>query len=141
MHSHYKTKPLSYLAHLIGYEGPGSLTLYLKNKHWITSLAAGGGVSGSNFREFTVGCLLTQEGLEHTEEIVELILSYIKLVCEQGIEDWRYFEKQAVLESAFRFQESIKPMDLASYLTMNLQNYPIEDVIYGDYRMSDYDEG
>ncbi|WP_261815571.1 insulinase family protein [Vibrio gallicus] len=135
----YKTKPLSYLAHLIGYEGPGSLTLYLKNRNWITSLAAGGGVSGSNFREFSIGCLLTADGLEHTEEIVEAIFSYIKLVQQQGIEQWRYQEKGAVLESAFRFQESIKPMDLASYLSINLQNFPAHDVIYGDYQMSDFD--
>ncbi|MEZ8967516.1 peptidase M16 [Vibrio breoganii] len=139
MDKHYATKPLSYFAHLIGYEGPGSLTLALKNKHWVTSLAAGGGISGGNFREFTIGCLLTPEGLDHIDDIIEMIFSYMKLVFEEGIEDWRYHEKQAVLESAFRFQESVKPMDLASYLVMNLQHYPIEEVLYGDYRMSDFD--
>ncbi|OBT15873.1 peptidase M16 [Vibrio sp. UCD-FRSSP16_10] len=139
MEKYYATKPLSYFAHLIGYEGPGSLTLILKNKHWITSLAAGGGISGSNFREFSIGCILTEEGLKHTDEIVELIFSYMNLVFTQGIEQWRYGEKQAVLESAFRFQESIKPMDLASYLVMNLQRFPVDEVLYGDYRMSDFD--
>ncbi|MFA0697887.1 insulinase family protein, partial [Vibrio sp. 10N.222.49.C9] len=89
---HYATKPLSYFAHLIGYEGPGSLTLALKNKHWVTSLAAGGGISGGNFREFTIGCLLTPEGLDHIDDIIEMIFSYMKLVFEEGIEDWRYHE-------------------------------------------------
>ncbi|GAD88368.1 peptidase M16 family protein [Vibrio halioticoli NBRC 102217] len=139
MEKHYATKPLSYFAHLIGYEGPGSLTLLLKNKHWVTSLAAGGGISGSNFREFSIGCLLTAEGLKHIDEIVETIFSYMNLVFEQGIEQWRYTEKQAVLESAFRFQESVKAIDLASYLVMSIQRFPMSEVLYGDYRMSDFD--
>ncbi|CAM2796086.1 insulinase family protein [Vibrio rarus] len=139
MQPYYATKPLSYFAHLIGYEGPGSLTLVLKNKNWITSLAAGGGISGSDFRQFNISCLLTPLGLEHIDDIIELVFSYMDLVFKQGIEEWRYLEKQAVLESAFRFQESVKPMDLASYLVMNMQHFPFAEVLYGDYRMSDFD--
>ncbi len=41
--SYYQKKPLSYFAHLIGYEGEGSLLEALKEKGWITTLSAGGG--------------------------------------------------------------------------------------------------
>ncbi len=139
MDQYYASKPLSHFAHLLGYEGEGSLMLYLKNLGWVDGLAAGGGMSGSNFREFTVNCLLTQEGLAHVDEIVEAIFSYIKLITHSGLEKWRYKEKQAVLESAFQFQEAVRPLDLVSHLVMNLHHYPKEDIVYGDYKMTSFD--
>ena len=140
MSEHYSTKPLSYFAHLLGFEGEGSLMLFLKEKKWVTSLAAGGGVSGSNFREFTVSVNLTGRGLRHHDEIIQTIFEFIELIKQDGIAKWRFDEKQAVLESAFRYQEKTRPLDMVSHLVMNLQHYPEEDVIYGDYKMSHYDE-
>ena len=37
----YRTDPLGYISHIVGYEGKGSLTSYLRNKVWALSLAAG----------------------------------------------------------------------------------------------------
>lgn len=140
MDEYYGSKPLSYFAHLLGYEGKGSLMMQLKNKGWITSLSAGGGASGSNYREFTLSCSLTDEGLAHTDQITQAVFQYFKLIEFQGMDEWRYIEKQAVLESAFRFQEPTRSMDLVSHLVINMQHYSPEDVIYGDYKMSHYDE-
>ena len=138
MDEYYRTKPMSYFAHLLGYEGDGSLMLGLKDAGWITSLSAGGGASGSNYREFTVSCTLTLEGLNHTDEIIQAIFNYIALIKARGFDDWRYYEKQAVLESAFRFQEPTQPMDLVSHLVINMQHYAREDTVYGDFMMAEY---
>ncbi|MHC6526730.1 insulinase family protein [Vibrio proteolyticus] len=138
MDKYYQTKPLSYFAHLLGYEGEGSLMLALKNEGWINALSAGGGASGSNYREFNVSCALTPSGLQHTDEIIEAVFAYIALIKEQGFDEWRYREKQAVLESAFRFQEPTRPLDLASHLVINMQHYAADDTIYGDYMMAGY---
>ncbi|MBF8999543.1 insulinase family protein [Vibrio nitrifigilis] len=138
--SHYQIKPLSYFAHLLGYEGDGSLMLALKDKGWITALSAGGGTSGSNYREFSVGCSLTEEGVQHVDEIIQSLFQTLKLIGEQGLSDWRYKEKRAVLESAFQFQETSRPMDLVSHLVVNMQHYAPDDTIYGDYMMAGYDE-
>ncbi len=140
MDEYYSIKPLSYFAHLLGYEGEGSLMLYLKQRGWITSLAAGGGVNGSNFREFTVSVNLTNDGLTVTDKIIRTIFQYIDLIRHQGMNEWRYKEKKAVLESAFRFQEKGRALDLVSHLVINLQHYAQEDIIYGDYKMAGYDE-
>lgn len=140
MDEYYREKPLSYFAHLLGYEGSGSLMLALKEQNWITSLSAGGGTSGSNYREFTVSCALTPTGLEHIDEITQAVFSYIRLIANQGLDEWRYLEKKAVLESAFRFQEPTRPLDLVSHLVINMQHYAEQDVVYGDFMMSHYDE-
>nr|WP_086939898.1 insulinase family protein [Thaumasiovibrio occultus] len=137
---HYRVKPLSYIAHLIGYEGPGSLLSSLKAKGLINGLSAGGGISGSNFREFTISINLTPAGLAQIDEIVEEVFAYLQLIKGEGLAEWRYDEKQAVLESAFRFQEASRPLDTVSYLVLNLLNYAPDDIIYGDYMMSGYDE-
>ncbi len=137
---YYQCKPLSYIAHLIGYEGPGSLMSSLKSKDFINALAAGGGVSGSNFREFTISANLTPKGLSAIDEIVEEIFAYINKIKQSGLNEWRYQEKRAVLESAFRFQEKSRPLDTVSYLVLNLLNYAPDDIIYGDYMMSGYNQ-
>lgn len=137
---HYHWKPLSYFANLLGYEGKGSLMLYLKEKGWITSLSAGGGASGSNYREFSISMSLTPQGVEQYQAIAQSVFQFIELIRQQGLQEWRYSEKKAVLESAFQFQESARPLDLVSHLVMNMQNYQPEDVTYGDYKMQGYDE-
>ncbi|WP_299014941.1 insulinase family protein [uncultured Photobacterium sp.] len=137
---YYRQKPLSYIAHLLGNEGSGSLMSMLKRRGWINTLTAGGGVSGSNFREFTVGLNLTPKGLDHIDDIVTSVFQYIELIKQHGLDEWRYKEKQAVLEVAFRYQEKSRPLDTVSYLVMNLFHYDPDDIIYGDYMMAGYDE-
>ncbi|MCG6282820.1 insulinase family protein, partial [Vibrio diabolicus] len=88
--AYYQRKPLSYFAHLIGYEGEGSLLLALKEKGWITSLSAGGGASGSNYREFSVSCALTPLGLEHVDDIIQALFETLTLIRENGLNAWRY---------------------------------------------------
>ncbi|MDX1302311.1 insulinase family protein [Photobacterium sp.] len=136
----YQQKPLSYLAHLLGNEGPGSLMSLLKGRGLINTLAAGGGINGSNFREYTVSLNLTPKGLNDVDAIVTSVFQYIALIEQQGLDAWRYKEKQSVLELAFRYQEKSRPLDTVSYLVMNLLHYDPEDVIYGDYMMTGYNE-
>lgn len=137
---HYKTKPLSFIAHLLGYEGAGSVMSYLKSKGYINNLSAGGGISGVNFREFTVSVGLTPKGLQHIDDIVNYIFQAIQLIREQGLARWRYNEKRTVQEMAFRYQEPVRPLDTVSHLVLSMQHYDGEDVLYGDYMMQDYDE-
>ena len=131
----YANKTTSYIAHILGYEGPHSLYSYLRDKHWINSLAAGGGISGSNFKDFNINMQLTAEGMTHRDDIVEAIFSYIQLIRDTGLETWRYEERRVSVMNAFNFQEQPRASDLAPQLAINLQHYLPEDIIFGDYRM------
>lgn len=136
----YQAKPLSYFAHLVGYEGKGSLMNALHDKGWITSLSAGSGASGSNYREFSISCSLEPEGLKNIDNICQAVFDYLRLIISSGMQEWRYKEKKAVLEAAFRFQEPIPALDLASQLSVSMQYYESHDVVYGDYMMQEYRE-
>ena len=135
----YTTKPLTYISHLLGHEGKGSLLSYMKRQGWITALSAGGGVNGSNFRDFQINFSLTPSGLSQLATIIEHLFSYLKLVIEKGFEEWRYQEKATLLNTLFHVQEDSRALENVSHLSMNLFHYPPEHVILGDYMMSGMD--
>ncbi|WP_144214644.1 insulinase family protein [Shewanella donghaensis] len=131
----YKRKPLTFISHLLGNESPGSLLAYLKEQGLASNLSAGGGVNGYNFKDYSISVQLTDKGLAQIDDIIECVFEYIQLIRESGLESWRYDERANLLSTAFKFQEQIKNLDLASHLSINMQHYDIEDLVYGDYRM------
>lgn len=131
----YETKPLTFISHMLGYEGKGSLFSYLKQKGWINSLSAGSGVGGSNFKEFSISISLTPEGLHHEGTLIDLLFGYLQLVRDHGLEAWRYEEKRQVLEAVFRFQEAGRALDNVSHLAINMHHYAPEHTVSGDYLM------
>lgn len=58
----FHSQPSSYVAHLIGHEGQGSLLSYLRTRGWCNVLGAGpmGGAKGFMF--FCVSVDLTEDG-------------------------------------------------------------------------------
>ena len=135
----YKRKPLTFISHLLGNESPGSLLSYLKEQGLANNLSAGGGINGFNFKDYSVSVQLTDKGYKAIDDVVKCIFEYIHLIKLTGLEEWRYQERANLLNTAFRFQEQIKPLDLASHLSINMHHYAIEDVVYGDYRMDKLD--
>ncbi|MBM7073024.1 insulinase family protein [Shewanella sp. 202IG2-18] len=134
---YYRTKPLTFISHLLGNENSGSLLSYLKEKSWANHLSSGGGISGYNFKEFAIHYQLTDLGIENIDEIVRVTLEYIQLITAEGLKSWRYEERANLLKQAFEYQEPTKSGDLASHVSLNLQHYDFEDVLFGDYRMDE----
>lgn len=131
----YPHKTTSFIAHLLGYEGPGSLFSSLRSQGWVNSLSAGGGISGSNFKDFNLNLQMTQLGYENVERIVQWIFAYIRKIKTDGIEDWRYQERRVITEMSFLYQEPTPVGELTSQLAVNTFHYQPHDVLYGDYRM------
>nr|WP_261925070.1 insulinase family protein [Shewanella sp. NFH-SH190041] len=136
----YHNKPLTFISHLLGDEGKGSLLAQLKDAGLASGLSAGGGINGYNFKEYCISVQLTDAGLSQTDNIVADIFRYIRLIETQGLENWRYQERANLLKLAFKFQEQIKTLDLASHLSINMQHYPDNDLLLGDYRMDGLDK-
>lgn len=131
----YATKPLTFISHLLGNESYGSLLHCLKEMGFASNLSAGGGVNGYNFKDYCINIQLTDEGFEHIDDIITLCFEAILLIKKQGLEDWRYQERSTLLTLAYKYQEPVRPLDLASHLSINMQHYPAVDTIFGDYRM------
>jgi len=131
----YRHKPESVLAYLIGHEGPGSILSLLKKKQWAMGLTAGSGINGSNFKDFNISIQLTDDGEQHFEQIIDIVFSYITLLNKDVIPEYYYQEKKSIAELSFHYHEKQKTLDSVSQLVINMQHYPLEDYIFGDYAM------
>lgn len=61
------------MSHLIGHEGPGSILSALKARGWSNNLIAGNRPASRGFGFFGISVDLTEEGLKHIDDIIELI--------------------------------------------------------------------
>ena len=130
----YATKPLSYVANLLGHEGPGSLLAVLKAKGWAESLSAGPGMMRDAEGTFEIVIGLTPTGLEHIEAIGETVFDAIHRVRDGGVDGWRYAEQKQLAKMQFRFQEVVEPIALTRALAARWHEYPLEDLLYAGYR-------
>ncbi len=139
VYEHYQTKPITYIANLIGHEGKGSLLSLLKKNGWVEQLEAGLGMNNRTQTTFNVSMALTENGLAHVDTIASYVFQYLRLISADGIKR-RLFDEQAKLsEINFRFQEKSNPADYVRRLAGSLQVYPPKDVLRGPYAMDNYD--
>ncbi len=139
MQQFYREKPLTFVARLIGYEGPGSLYSALKTRGWIESLTAGGGDHYGDNDTFKVTAWLTPDGVDHQDDIIAALFDVVKLARDQGVEKWRFDEIRHLSESAFRFREQGSAKDYVIDLANNLQRYPAREVVSAPSTMSHFD--
>lgn len=136
----YPEKTVSFLAHLLGYEGKGSLHSVLKEQGWINNLSAGGGVNGSNYKDFNISLSLTDEGIEYYQDIVEMVFEYLTLIKQNPKAlPALYQDKQSLLQIAFDNQEKGRLTDWLNTLSVNMHHYAPEHYIQGDYLMTGFD--
>lgn len=135
IHPWYRYKLVSFIAHLIGDEGEYSLLAYLKSRELVNQLSAGGGIDGSNYKDFTVAFELTASGRAHYRDIVAALFSKIRLLLSAEFPTPLFIERQRLLNWSFQFYEPCTALQTAGDLALNMQHYPIADIIFGDYRM------
>ncbi len=134
----YRTKPASYVANLLGHEGPGSLFNVLKKQGLADSLSAGIGMDTGDSATLEISIALTPEGLKQHEEILPLVFRYIDMIREQGISQQRFEEMQRLARIDFRFREQGEPLHEAMRLSSQLQDYPAEDILSAPWLMERY---
>lgn len=129
----YQYKPLQLLSNLIGHEGEGSILALLKEKGWAEGLSAGRSISTRFESNLVVQIELTRSGLLHVDNITQILEHYVDLLKAQPIPAYLMTEQQQLSEMSFRFQQHGRLSDYAVRLSSNLQVYPPEQVIHGDY--------
>ncbi|KAK6178603.1 hypothetical protein SNE40_013354 [Patella caerulea] len=135
---YYASNPGHYLGHLIGHEGEGSLLSELKARGWVNMLMGGqkGGAKGFDF--FIVNVDLTEEGLEHVDDIVTLIYQYINMLKNEGVKEWIFNECKDLSAMTFRFKDKEKPQSYTSKQSGFLHEFPLPEVLSGPYLLTKY---
>ena len=133
LQSYYRGKPLGLISDLIGDEGEGSLLTYLKQQNLVTNLSAGGGIEGSNFRDFNINLQLTENGADDIKNILNALFYFIQLIKQQDNLDWRFVEKQKINQLIWNYANGIKAIDDAIGIADAMFLYPPEHVLAGEY--------
>ncbi|XP_046963766.1 nardilysin-like [Vanessa cardui] len=134
--SEYESKPHQYISYLLGHEGKGSLLSYLKNRVWALGIYTGNSESGIDYTSmyslFSIQVVLTKDGLEHVDEVLEAIFSYINMLKKIGPSERIYKELKTIEETSFRFEAESQPADYVESLAENMHFFPPEHYISGD---------
>ncbi len=136
----YKTKPLDYLSHLLGNESAGSLLTLLKNLGWAESLTAGELYKSRRETLFGFTITLTKEGAKAKDQIVSAVFDYLGTVALRGLAEWRFNEMQQIAELNYRFRDKQAAMDTVMELSQSMHDYPAQDVLWGDYAYTEFNE-
>ncbi|CAD5326086.1 unnamed protein product [Arabidopsis thaliana] len=120
---HYEEAPCTYVGHLIGHEGKGSLFHALKILGWATGLYAGEPDWTIEYSFFNVSINLTDACHEHMKDILGLLFRQIKLLQhESGVSQWIFDELSAIFEAEFHYQAKIDPISYAVNISSNMTN-------------------
>ena len=134
-----RTKPNRYWSHLLGHEGRGSVLSILKTKGWADRLSAGELRSASSFGLFGCRITLSPLGLEHIDEIVEMVYSYIRIVKAAGPSERIWREEAELKRMEFTLQETKPPADMVCGLARDMQFFAPADVLGASSLLFEYD--
>ncbi|KAI8426703.1 hypothetical protein MSG28_014409 [Choristoneura fumiferana] len=121
---HYKSGPGHYLSHLLGHEGPGSLLSELKARGWCNSLVGGTRIGARGFGFFGVQVDLTENGVEHIDDIVVLVFQYIAMLRATKPQRWVWEEQRDLMAMEFRFKDAQEPRSLVTSHVSLVQRRP-----------------
>jgi len=138
LNPHYKSSPGDYLSHLIGHEGQGSLLSLLKSKGWCTTLSGGAENGANGFMFFEVKVDLSEDGLEHSDDIVLMVFQYLTMLRQQGPQEWIFKECQELTAMKFRFKDKEVPSSYTVSCAGLLHRYPMQDVLTGGNTLVEY---
>ncbi|KAK7789977.1 hypothetical protein R5R35_006809 [Gryllus longicercus] len=143
MQKHYRSKPDHYIASVLGYEGPGSLLAFLRKKVWALDIYTGSDETGTEHNSmhylFEVTLVLTEEGHQNLEKVIESLFGYINMMKACGPSERIFNELKAIEDTGFRFSEEIPSSENVEMLSENMQLYPPEDYICGPKLFFEYD--
>ncbi|KAJ2458867.1 metalloprotease [Coemansia sp. RSA 2424] len=89
----YRHDPFTYIAHLIGHEGQGSIKAYLRNQGWAATLSASANTDeNKGFAEFSIYISSAPEGLEHYADVLHTVFAYVQMLVASGPQEWVYLE-------------------------------------------------
>uniref|UniRef100_A0A6A7G139 Insulin-degrading enzyme n=1 Tax=Hirondellea gigas TaxID=1518452 RepID=A0A6A7G139_9CRUS len=140
LREHYRTSPGHYLGHLIGHEGQGSLLSYLKEQGWVNSLVGGQKNGARGFSFFCVNVDLTEEGIEHVDDITTAVFQYINLLSSSGPLRWVFEELRDLSATSFRFKDKERPQSYVTSVSEALFYYPPEEILSGRYLLTEFDD-
>ncbi|XP_041476883.1 insulin-degrading enzyme-like isoform X1 [Lytechinus variegatus] len=138
LQEHYKSKPAHYLGHLVGHEGPGSLLSELKARGWVNTLCGGEKDGAKGFAFFIINVDLSEEGLDHVDDIILHMFQYLNMLRKEGPQQWVHDECRDLDAMRFRFKDKERPSGYVTKVAHLLHDYPMDEVLSASYLMPEF---
>jgi insulysin len=136
-----QSKPLDYIIYLLRHVGKGSLFNHLKTKKYATKMEVGLMATYKNFSEFAISISLTDEGMKNIQAILDASFNYIDLIKASKVNPKVFEEIHNMTQINFKFLEkNEKYGDYLASLAGNMFEYNYNEILYGDYIHSGYNE-
>ncbi|KAJ7580280.1 Metalloenzyme, LuxS/M16 peptidase-like protein [Mycena floridula] len=128
----WELSPASFISHLLGHEGYGSLHSYLKQKGWISSLGAGRRLLVDGFDLFAITMILVPEGFENYRSVILDTFKYIAMLRESLFPAYLHQEEVVMSGVRFQFKEKGDPESLVSTLSARMiEPFPRDRILSG----------
>ncbi|RJF35265.1 insulinase family protein [Pseudoalteromonas gelatinilytica] len=138
--SQFAVKPNRFVSYLLSNEMQGSPAQILRDKGWVSRLSASDAPTQyGNYGSLTVNIELTDAGMQNREEIVAMVMQYIALIKEQGVDSKYFNEIRTSLNNEFQFLEKGDEFGYVSNLTDSMQKFPVNNAINAPYYYAKFD--
>ena len=95
---------ITYLTHTV-MNGRTVYSAFFKERHWCNGFSAGPYNLATQFASFRVWVQLTEKGRDYEDSIVEILLGYLLLIKDVGVQEWIFDETCSVSKVMFQFEE------------------------------------
>ncbi|KAG8823841.1 hypothetical protein FRC19_003029 [Serendipita sp. 401] len=116
----YEHKPSSYISHLIGHEGPGSIFNLLHEQGLATTLSCGLHSAGRGVSLMDIDITLTKLGLGQYEKVLSAIFHYITLLPSALEEPYHFEELRKMAQISFANAEKYAPDAYAKTISQSM---------------------
>ncbi|OKP02107.1 pitrilysin [Xenorhabdus eapokensis] len=130
----FLSKTDGYVGYLIGNRSQNTLSDWLQKQGLIESIGASANPKiDGNSGTFDIYVSLTDKGLEHRDQVIAAIFSYINLLKQQGINKSYFDEMDKVLNLSFQYASIVRNMNYIEGLSDAMLVLPISHVLDAGY--------
>merc|ERR1712130_977385 len=90
------------------------------------------------FHTLSINIKLSDQGMDHINDIIQLVYNYINLIKKEGIQQWRYKELARSSRLAFDHKSKEDPLSYVSALASNMRFVRPQDILSAGYLFSDF---
>ena len=136
--SYYKSQPYKYVESVLNHEGNHSLTSYLKKKSYIFSLFVWYSEVYEFYSQIKIRIKLTDEGYSNINEVIKIVLSYIRYLQEEELHKDFFEEMKRRSEINFYLDEQNDPIDLCEELSSSINITKLDEEMCVKTRITEY---
>ena len=136
----YAVKPNEFIAYLLRSEMPGTAAAQLKAAGLVSSFNVSVNPDFyGNYGSLAIDMNLTDAGMQQREAITAVVMQYLDLIKQQGVDSKYYNEIKTSLANQFQFLEKTDGFGYASGLTAAMLKLPVKHAVAAPYIYERFD--